>query len=254
LLDQFGHPKLIIANNVMAHVPDIRDFIQGLAILCGSQTQISVENPALSNILVGMQFDTIYHEHYSYLSATSVDRLSQIHGLYLYRVEQLEIHGGSNRYWLKKSEGKRVLSPSVAKIIEMENSEGLFHAGTWKYFSSMVFKTLSEFHDFLETGTDGEKRIMGYGAAAKASTVLNSVNATPNSLLAIADISSEKQGRFMPANGISIISPEELFAKSPTDVIIFPWNIKVEIANFLRTNMGDQVRLWCLIPEMHEVL
>ena len=103
LLAKHGYPKLIIANNVMAHVPDLVDFIKGLAILCGPDTQISVENPSLSNILVGMQFDTIYHEHYSYLSASSVARLGKMYGLNLFKVEQLSIHGGSNRYWLRVS-------------------------------------------------------------------------------------------------------------------------------------------------------
>lgn len=253
LLSRYGHPKLIVANNVMAHVPDIRDFIKGLAILCGPQTRISVENPAFSNILLGMQFDTVYHEHYSYLSATSVARLSEIHGLTLFEVERLEIHGGSNRYWLKKSEGENYVVPSVERILSEESAIGLFDSDKWNDFSHKVSKVLSEFKDFLDKGTKGNKRILGYGAAAKASTLLNSVDATPNLIRAIADISPEKQGRFMPVNGIAIISPSELLVENPTDVVVFPWNIKLEIANMLRSYLGDQVRLWCLIPEMHEV-
>jgi hypothetical protein len=254
LLSQYGHPKLIVANNVMAHVPDIRDFIQGLAILCGSQTQISVENPAFSNILVGRQFDTIYHEHYSYLSATSVARLCEMQGLTLFQIDTLKIHGGSNRYWLKKSQVDNEVRPSVERIMREERVDGLFDSGKWNDFSSQVSKNLGEFRDFLETGRESNKRILGYGAAAKASTLLNSIDATSNLLKAIADISPEKQGRFMPANGIAIISPTELLVENPTDIVIFPWNIKLEIANLLRSYLGDQVRLWCLIPEMHEVL
>jgi hypothetical protein len=253
LLIRYGHPKLIVANNVMAHVPDIRDFIKGLAILCGPHTRISVENPAFSNILLGMQFDTVYHEHYSYLSATSVARLSEMHGLTLFEVEQLEIHGGSNRYWLKKSEKENYVVPSVERILSEESTLGLFDSDKWNDLSYKVSKVLIEFKDFLDKGTKGNKRILGYGAAAKASTLLNSVDATPNLIRAIADISPEKQGRFMPANGIAIISPAELLVENPTDVVVFPWNIKLEIANMLRSYLGDQVRLWCLIPEMHEV-
>ena len=254
LLSEHGFPKLIIANNVMAHVPDIRDFIAGLAILCGPETQISIENPKLSNILFGMQFDTVYHEHYSYLSATSVAKLSEVHGLCLFDVEQLEIHGGSNRYWLKKSELESEVVPSVESLMRIESGDGLFDSEKWKNYSSGVSKVLLEFHKFLVAGEENNMKIMGYGAAAKASTILNSVNAPRILINAIADISSEKQGRFLPANGIAVISPDELFLARPTDVIIFPWNIKLEIANYLRLNMGDEVRLWCLIPEMHEVL
>lgn len=253
LLAKHGYPKLIIANNVMAHVPDLTDFIKGLALLCGPATQISIENPSLSNILIGMQFDTIYHEHYSYLSATSVARLGKMHGLNLFRVEQLKIHGGSNRYWLKKVDLEMITESSVEKIIDLENESGLFNPQEWDQFSFKVSKILADFLEWLRGDQVTERRIYGYGAAAKASTLLNSTEIAPNLVKAIADLSLEKQRRFMPPHGIRIISPEELFLEKPTDVIIFPWNIKSEIASFLRSNLGNQVRLWCAIPEMHQV-
>jgi hypothetical protein len=102
LLSEHGYPKLIIANNVMAHVPDLIDFVRGLGILCGPMTRISIENPSLTNILIDMQFDTIYHEHYSYLSATSVSNICQKERLLLFKVEKISVHGGSNRYWLRR--------------------------------------------------------------------------------------------------------------------------------------------------------
>ena len=253
LLAKYGYPKLIIANNVMAHVPDLIDFIKGLAILCGPDTQISVENPSLSNILVGMQFDTIYHEHYSYLSASSVARLGKMYGLNLFKVEQLTIHGGSNRYWLRASTVDSAPDPSVEKLIKLEMESGLFDSNEWVSFSSKVSRILSDFLQWLRLGEQKDRRIYGYGAAAKASTILNSIDVAPNLVRAIADLSLEKQKRFMPPHGIKIISPEELFQEKPTDVVIFPWNIKSEIANFLQQNLGDQVRLWCAIPEMHQV-
>lgn len=253
LLAKHGYPKLIIANNVMAHVPDLIDFIKGLAVLCGPDTQISIENPSLSNILVGMQFDTIYHEHYSYLSASSVARLSKMYGLNLFKVEQLNIHGGSNRYWLKKMVLDSNTESSVEKMINLENESGLFNPKEWTQFSSKVSKILADFLRWLQVGEESQRRIYGYGAAAKASTILNSIDVAPNLVKAIADLSLEKQRRFMPPHGIRIISPEELFLEKPTDVIIFPWNIKSEIANFLRLNLGEQVRLWCAIPEMHQI-
>jgi hypothetical protein len=253
LLRENGPPKLIIANNVMAHVPDLVDFIQGLAILCGPDTKISIENPSLSNILIGMQFDTIYHEHYSYLSASSVDSLSKMNGLQLFKVEQLKIHGGSNRYWLKKSDSNSFAEPSVQELIKLEALSGLLLPAEWKNFSLKVTKILEDFLNWLKVCEQDGKKVYGYGAAAKASTILNSIEVSPNLVRAIADMSLEKQGRFMPAHGISIIAPKDLIAEMPTDVIIFPWNIKMEIATYLRSNLGNQVRLWCAIPEMHKV-
>lgn len=253
IFSEYGFPKLIIANNVMAHVPDLLDFIRGLAILCGPYTQISIENPSLANILIGLQFDTIYHEHYSYLTASAVATISRMNGLHLFKVEELSIHGGSNRYWLKRFEADNFIDPSVNKTKKFEIDNGLFDAKEWENYSSKVSKILDNFLAWLHAGSENNRRIYGYGAAAKASTILNSIEIDPNLVLAIADVSLEKQQRFMPPHGIKIISPEELFTKNPTDIVIFPWNIKSEIAEYLRSNLGEGVRLWCAIPKMHEV-
>ena len=253
LLTKYGYPKLIIANNVMAHVPDLIDFVKGLGILCGAETQISIENPSLTNILIGMQFDTIYHEHYSYLSASAVATISKNSGLHLFKVDELSIHGGSNRYWLRSSSESDQVDPSVDSVIKYEKASGLFEASEWANYSRKVKDILQDFGTWLSDGTDKGLRIYGYGAAAKASTILNSINLEAGLIAAIADASLEKQDRFMPPHGIRIISPLQLFADKPTDVVIFPWNIKLEIANYLRLNMGDEVRLWCAIPEMHQV-
>jgi len=253
ILQVRGYPKLIIANNVMAHVPDLIDFILGLSTLCGPKTLISIENPSLANILIGMQFDTIYHEHYSYLSAFTVARLSKLYGLQLLKVEELTIHGGSNRYWLSKFKSGVTVDAGIERIIEGEISNGLFSPRNWEAYSKKVASILSEFSQWLHNAKETNASIYGYGAAAKASTILNSINVDRDLIMAIADASPEKQTRFMPPNGIEIISPQELFSREPTDVIIFPWNIKNEIAEFLRKNLQIQARLWCAIPSMHEV-
>ena len=253
LLSEHGYPKLIIANNVMAHVPDLIDFVKGLAILCGPKTQISIENPSLANILVGMQFDTIYHEHYSYLSASTVSKISKMNDLHLDKVEELSIHGGSNRYWLSRLTPDNFTDMSVDRVTRFEVNNGLFDVKEWASYSIKVSKILEDFLNWLRAGSENSKKIYGYGAAAKASTILNSIEVDPNLIMAIADVSLEKQERFMPPHGIKIISPQELFNEKPTDIVIFPWNIKTEIANVLRSNLGDGVRLWCAIPEMHEV-
>ncbi len=254
LLSAHGYPKLIIANNVMAHVPDLIDFIKGLEILSGPDTQISIENPSLANILIGMQFDTIYHEHYSYLSASAVSKICSAHGLYLHKVEELLIHGGSNRYWLNKSSENNGADISVEMTIKGEIDNGLFNSSAWEHYSVKVSNILRDFHTWLENGVEDNLKVYGYGAAAKASTILNFVNIEVGLITAIADVSLEKQQRFMPPHGIKIISPEELFTQKPTDIVIFPWNIKTEIAECLAKNLSSEVRLWCAVPQMHRVL
>jgi hypothetical protein len=255
LLSQRGFPRLIIANNVMAHVPDLIDFIRGLKILCGPATEISIENPSIANILLGMQFDTIYHEHYSYLSASTVSQLSKLNGLELFKVEELSIHGGSNRYWLRKLDGSSSPEPSVDKLKTYEKINRLFEVNEWENLSSKVSNMLSEFQTWLTLGAGEGKRVYGYGAAAKASTLLNSINVeASNLILGIADLSREKHGRFMPPCAIEIISLEQLVSADPTDIIVFPWNIKMEIVTQLRSLFDKKVRLWCAIPNIHEVV
>jgi hypothetical protein len=250
LLSENGYPKLIIANNVMAHVPSLTDFVAGLSILCGPETKISVENPSLANILMGMQFDTIYHEHYSYLSATSVSKISLNYGLQLMRVEELSIHGGSNRYWISSYAENRIADASVQRMINFESQSGLFDFPRWGNYAEQVSRILREFQSWLVSTKSANGRIFGYGAAAKASTILNSIDIGPGIIEGIADISLEKQSRFMPPNGIKIISPSSLFNEAPTDIVIFPWNIKTEIAHFLKMNLKRRARIWCVVPEM----
>jgi hypothetical protein len=239
----------------MAHVPDLSDFVKGLSILAGPETNFSIENPSLTIVLLGMQFDTIYHEHYSYLSASAVDKICQLHGLQLFRIEELFIHGGSNRYWLRKLDGSSSPEPSVGKLKTYEKINRLFEVNEWKNLSSKVSNMLSEFQTWLTLGAGEGKRIYGYGAAAKASTLLNSINVeASNLILGIADLSREKQGRFMPPCAIEIISLEQLVSADPTDIIVFPWNIKMEIVTQLRSLFDKKVRLWCAIPNIHEVV
>lgn len=255
ILSKHGFPKLIIANNVVAHVPDLIDFINGLSILTGPETIISIENPSLANIVVDMQFDTIYHEHYSYLSATSLDEIGKLSDLQLFKVEQLSIHGGSNRYWMRRVFKDKSIDDSVTKVKEFESEFKLFEEKNWLDLRKRVTTILQDLEIWINQVHKSGGKIYGYGAAAKASTILNSISQeTSNLILGIADLSSEKQNRFLPPVQIEIISPDELVVAKPTDVLIFPWNIKLEIASQLRMRLDPQVRFWCAIPKMHEVL
>lgn len=253
ILDKMGHPKLVIANNVMAHVPDLQDFICGLATVAGPDTLISIENPSLMNFLEKDQFDTIYHEHFSYLTAHSVARITENFGLGLFDVEKIPIHGGSNRYWLKLQTLEQSRSRKVQDQMSAEIDEGLFDRDLWKKFSSRIQRTISDFHDWLKASFERGDKVCGYGAAAKASTLLNSARIEREWLTAIADGSHEKQGRYMPVQGIPIISPEAMFEMVPTDVVIFPWNIKDELVTMIKRESKTDVRVWQAIPTLEQV-
>jgi hypothetical protein len=146
-----------------------------------------------------------------------------------------------------------VIDLSVIKVKKFEEDNRLFDSKEWTTYSLKVSGILDDFLCWLRLEKQNGRKIYGYGAAAKASTILNSIQNDENLVTAIADVSLEKQQRFMPPHGIKIISPEELITKNPTDVVIFPWNISTEIADYLRANLGDEVRLWCAIPEMRQV-
>jgi hypothetical protein len=178
-----------------------------------------------------------------------------MNGLELFRVEQLPIHGGSNRYWLRKLKMVNSSEASVENTKNYEISIGLFEEDSWRDLSLNVNRILKNFENWLVGDGSNERKIYGYGAAAKASTLLNSIDQNAsNFLLGIADLSLEKQHRFMPPIGIMIISPEKLASLNPTDIVIFPWNIKSEIASQLRSQLGNRVRIWCAIPNLHEVI
>ena len=246
ILEEYGTPSLIIANNVYAHIPDMIDFTKGLAVLCGDNTKISIENPSFMTLLQKGYFDTIYHEHYSYLTATSVSRVAENSGLKLSDVEQLPTHGGSNRYWLSRSDA---ISSSVTELISHEHKMGLFDSTFWFDFSSRVAKTLSDFEAWISERKSNEDIVVGYGAAHKGNTFLNSATNASKHLMYVVDASIEKQGKFLPGSQLPVIAPQQLGLASPTDVLILPWNIAPELAANIREIVPD-ARVWVAQPSM----
>jgi len=253
LLEEKGAPKLIIANNVLAHVPDLMDFMKGLSILTGNDTLLSVENPSLVNIISLKQFDTIYHEHFSYLTAKAVLQLCQSVDLDLYSVEKIATHGGSNRYLIRRKKSSRSKNLMVSKFIDDENLNGTFDENRWVHFGHEVEEILFNFRIFLEKKSVSGQRVSGYGAAAKASTLLNAAEVKREWVYEIADSSHEKQGRFLPSEGIPIVSPKEMFANEPDDIIIFPWNISKEIKGQIDSQSKGNASCWQVLPTMHRV-
>lgn len=238
---------------MVAHVPDLQDFLQGLQILAGPQTVISIENPSLVNLLVKDQFDSIYHEHYSYLSVHSVEKIASNFGLHLYDVESIDTHGGSNRYWLELLKEEPAQTSFVKKCIADELHLGILDPSLWLDCASRVDKIIFNFRKWSEESFQEGKRIFGYGAAAKASTLINASGILKEWMPAIIDGSHEKQGRFMPTEGIPIISPEVLYLQEPTDILIFPWNIQVELIEKITASLQSKPRLWIAIPSLQRV-
>jgi hypothetical protein len=248
---QHGTPRLVTANNVLAHVPDLDDFVSGLAVLCDDHTVVTIENPSFTELLEGRQFDTIYHEHFSYLSATSVDVLARRHGLDLVRVEHLTTHGGSLRYWLTAAHATQPHA-SVARAIADDHARGLSGPALWRAFSDDSRRTIDELREWLDLRRQREDVVVAYGAAAKGNTLLNAVGATDSDLVAVADGSSEKVGKFLPGSHVPIVSPSTLPEYRPSDVLLLPWNIKTELAPLVRRLLPD-ARSWTAIPSMQEV-
>ena len=250
IIEEFGYPKLVIANNVLAHVPNIRDFMLGLKILCNSETRISIENPSILNILDLNQFDTIYHEHFSYLSSHAVRNLAEMFGLNLTAVEELSTHGGSNRYWLQT--GFVEDSPNVRESLESEMRSGLIEANSWIQAQERMNLTVDVLRTWLEETKERGELVLGYGAAAKASTILNYARIEKSLLPSICDLSEEKIGRRMPRVNCNIISLPELLELKPDHVLVFPWNISAEIVSQLKQDLPSS-NFWVTIPSLRRL-
>ena len=248
-LSLYGHPKLIVANNVFAHIPDMHDFTEGMAILCDENTVISIENPSFSILLQNTLFDTIYHEHYSYLTAHSVQAVANAHGLELFQVDKLVTHGGSNRYWLGRSKEK---SDTVEQTLEEERSAGLFDPKKWMDFANRAKASIDGLDKWLIERKKFGGIVVGYGAAHKGNTFLNAVGESSKTLKYVVDASGEKQGKFLPGSQIPVLEPEKLSSADPTDVLILPWNIAEELADRIRS-LVPKASIWVAQPSLREL-
>lgn len=254
LLKKNAKADLIIANNVLAHVPDILDFVEGISILLGEGGVVTIEFPHLMSLINFNQFDTIYHEHFSYLSLTSCINIFGKFGLEIFDVDKLDTHGGSLRLYLKHVQNSaHKITGTVELVLQEEINAGLLTEQYYKNFSSKVIKTKNEFLDFLISETSKGKKIVGYGAAAKANTFINFAGIRSDLIEFIVDKSPQKEGKFMPGSRIPIVSEENLLKLKPEFVIVFPWNLSLEITEQLRYVKKWDGRLMVAIPELKEI-
>lgn len=220
---------LIIGNNVYAHVPDINDFTRGMKALLKTGGTITLEFPHLLRLLTHTQFDTIYHEHFSYLSLYAVSRIFASCGLRVTDVEELPTHGGSLRVYGCHADDARGDSPEVARVLQAEQDAGLRSPQVYQDFQARVDEIKNGFLDFLIQQRRAGKTVVAYGAAAKGNTLLNYAGVKPDLLPLVCDAAAYKQGKFLPGSRIPIHAPDKLDAARPDYVVVFPWNIIEEV-------------------------
>ncbi len=232
---------LILGNNVLAHVPDINDFVAGFREVLSPQGCVTVEFPHLLKLVQHHQFDTIYHEHFSYLSFHTVQAVFERQGLSIWDVEELPTHGGSLRVWAQHQahDAKRPPTERVMQVLGQEAAAGMFDMLFYMGQQAKVDKLKDELLSFLLDAKRRGKKVMGYGAAAKGNTLLNYAGVRPDLLPAVLDASPHKQGRFLPGSRIPVLSPDVLDDQRPDYVLILPWNLRHEVTTQLAS-----VRRW----------
>jgi SAM-dependent methyltransferase len=230
LVRQGSAADLIIGNNVLAHVPQLNDFVAGIAALLRPNGNVTIEFPHLLELIEHVEFDTIYHEHFSYFSLHAIEQVLARHGLRLYDVERLPTHGGSLRIFAAHTARADLKdSASLSGVREQERAAGLEDLATYAKFSKRVEQCRDSVLAFLAAAKREGKRVAAYGAAAKGNTLLNFCGVDLTDVAFVADRNPHKQKKFLPGTHIPVVSPEELMQAKPDYVLILPWNLRDEI-------------------------
>ena len=250
LAAQGQQADLIAGNNVYAHVPDINDFTRGLKAALKPEGVLTLEFPHLLSLLTHNQFDTVYHEHFSYLSLHAVQRVFAAAGLRIWHVEALPTHGGSLRVFGCHAEAARTDSATVATFLTDEIAAGLDRLTTYAGFQERANRVKNEFLQFLLTTRQQGKTIAAYGAAAKGNTLLNYAGVKPDLLPYVCDAASAKQGMYLPGSHIAVLAPDALLKQPPDYVVILPWNIADEVISQLHALRAHGTRFVTAIPSL----
>ncbi|MCU0490986.1 MAG: class I SAM-dependent methyltransferase [Chloroflexaceae bacterium] len=223
-------PDLLLGNNVLAHVPNLNDFVAGMQIVLAPGGVITMEFPHLLRLMLENQFDTIYHEHFSYFSFTTVQRVFAHHGLTMFDVEELPTHGGSLRIYARHSSNKALpVGPRVADLLARESEAGLLDIATYRAFAEQVRETKRRLLEFLIEVKRAGKTVVGYGAPAKGNTLLNYCGIRTDFVDYTVDRSPHKQNHYLPGVHIPIAHPDKIAETKPDYLLILPWNLKHEI-------------------------
>ena len=242
---------LMAANNVLAHVPDINDFVSGFRILLKPDGVATFEFPHLLNLIDEVQFDTIYHEHFSYLSLLAVEKIFAAHGLSVFDVEELPTHGGSLRVYARHSDSTRHADgPGLASVRRKEREAALDRLDSYSGFEARVVAVREALMEFLNTAKAEGKVVAAYGAAAKGNTLLNYCGVGADLIPFVVDRSAAKQGRYLPGSHIPILAPEKIAQEKPDYVLILPWNLRDEIISEMRDVFAWDGQFVTAIPEL----
>lgn len=246
-------PRLIIANNVLAHVPDIHDFVEGFAIIANKETIITFEFPHLSSLIKNRQFDTIYHEHYSYLSITALAPIFHSHQLRIIDVEELSTHGGSLRLYVVKQNSEMVATQRVEEIVALELKLDPRNPEVTQKLQTDVNQIKVSLLDELLRLKNLGVRIAAYGAAAKGNTLLNYVGLNSTDIDYVVDMNPHKQGKYLPGSRIPVVGIQHFRSNPPDVVLILPWNLASEIRKVIAAELGPGVKLIKAIPKVEYV-
>jgi hypothetical protein len=253
IVKKYGKAHLVCANNVFAHVPDINNFVKALKIILSKKGVITIEFPHLLNLVKNTLFDTIYHEHFSYLSFTTTSKIVSKFGLKIFDVEQINTHGGSLRVYLSHKDLKIKTNIRVKKFLYKEKKFGLFKMSCFKNFQKKVKKIQLDLMVFLKKMRDEKKIVVAYGAAAKGNTLLNSIRISKNFIKYVCDEATSKQGKFMPGSLIPIVNKKKLIMSKPDIILILPWNLSKEIAQNLQYTKKWNCKLYVVVPKLKEI-
>ena len=253
LASQGKKADLIIGNNVYAHVPDINDFTRGLAATLKPTGTITLEFPHLLQLIGNAQFDTIYHEHFSYFSLSTVVKIFAASGLRVYDIDELPTHGGSLRVYGGHDDDKRLVTERVGSMLERERRAGLQTIDTYEKFQDVANRVKNDLLDFLIQEKRKGRTVIGYGAAAKGNTLLNYAGVKPDLLPFICDAAPSKQGKFMPGSHIPIVAPDVLIKGRVDSVLILPWNIASEVTRGLKSVLDAKASMWICVPNVQKV-
>ena len=254
LVEKGIRADLLIGNNVFAHVPHLNDFVKGMKIILAPEGVITLEFPHLLQLMEQNQFDTIYHEHFSYFSLLVLEKVFKAHGLELFDVEEIPTHGGSLRIYVKHQESPRPLEQQHLKIVlDKEKQAGLDQLDTYLSYAERVEKVKISLLDFLHQARKEGKTVAAYGAPAKGNTLLNYCKVTPALLPFTVDLSPHKQGHFLPGSHVPIYSPEKIKEVQPDYLLVLPWNLKSEIMEQMQIIRSWGGQFVIPIPELQVI-
>ena len=245
------HADLLIGNNVLAHVPDLNDFVKGMKIVLKPRGVITMEFPHLMRLIKENQFDTIYHEHFSYFSLITVEKVFNTHSLTLFDVEELSTHGGSLRIYACHTENRsKPIEKRISELLEKEKNAGFRKLDYYLSFADRVREIKRTILDFLIKAKREKKTIAGYGAPAKGNTLLNYCGVSTDFIDFTVDRNHHKQGHYLPGSHIPIYSPNKIMEKKPDYLLILPWNLKEEIMEQMSYVRDWGCKFLLLIPNV----